>query len=147
MTRRERLLVLVLRLAGVMSGLAIVAVVMPRAWMAACHDWLGLGALPDGAIVEYLARSLSAFYAMFGGLCILVSFDIRRHAGVVTYLGVTHVAFAAVVLAVDLSAGLPWYWTAAEVPPAMLFGVAILALQAGGRDPTPPAPGPGQKTR
>lgn len=126
----EKWLKILLRAAGATACLALVAVVMPRAWMAACHEWLGLGEFPAGAIVEYLARSLSAFYAFFGGLCLLVSFDVRRHAVTITYLGVTHVVFAGVLLAVDLAAGLPWYWTAGEAPPAVLLGAAILALQA-----------------
>ena len=36
--------------------------------MAACHEAMGLGPFPDAPIVEYLARSVSAYYAMLGGL-------------------------------------------------------------------------------
>jgi formate hydrogenlyase subunit 3/multisubunit Na+/H+ antiporter MnhD subunit len=126
----ERWLRILLRVAGATSCLALAAVVMPRAWMAACHEWLGLGELPAGAIVEYLARSLSAFYAFFGGLCLLVSFDVRRHAPTITFLGVTHLVFALALLGIDIAADLPWYWTAAEVPPPAAFGAAVLALQA-----------------
>lgn len=125
-----RLLKVLLRAGGCASLLAVVAVVMPRAWMAACHARLGLGELPAGAIVEYLARSLSAMYAIVGGLMLLAAGDLRRHAPVITYLGLTHIVFAAAMLAIDLRIGLPWYWTAGEVASAGGFGAAILLLQA-----------------
>ena len=118
-----------LRLGGGVSCLALPAVFLPLSWMAACHEWLGLGTLPAGPIVPYLARSLSAFYAFFGGLCIVVSFDLRRHRATITYIGVTHVVFAAALAVIDLTAPLPWYWIAAEAPAALAFGTGILLLQ------------------
>jgi hypothetical protein len=53
------------------SLFALVPVVMPWSWMAATHRWLGLGETPSGRMVEYLARSLSAFYALVGALCLV----------------------------------------------------------------------------
>ena len=78
----ERTLVLWLRACAVLVGLALLAVAMPTSWMAAIHRWLGLGEFPAGPIVPYLARSLSAFYAMFGALMWVVSTDVRRLAPV-----------------------------------------------------------------
>jgi hypothetical protein len=34
--------------------------------MGAARRWLGLGEMPTGPVVEYLGRSLSAFYAVTG---------------------------------------------------------------------------------
>jgi len=133
MTRSERWLRIVLLLGGLGSLGALPAVVMPRAWMSACHQWLGLGPLPAGPIVEYLARSLSAFYAFFGGLCVLISFHPRRHGAIVLYVGATHVVFAAVLLCVDLAAGMPLSWTVPEVLAAGGFGAVILLLHFGAK--------------
>ena len=130
MSRSETLLKLLLRVAGAVSLLAVVAVVMPRKWMAVGHDWLGLGALPEGPIVEYLARSLSALYATLGGLMLLVAADVRRHAAVITYLAGTHLALAGVVLVTDISVGMPWGAAVCEVTGAAGFGLAVLLLQA-----------------
>ena len=69
MTKSDKALVILLRFVGVGSLSALVAVVMPSTWMAATHRWLGLGEMPTGPVVEYLARSLSAFYAVMGALC------------------------------------------------------------------------------
>src|SRR5262249_10596516 len=79
MTRADKVLVVLLRCLGVGSLFALVAVVMPFSWMVATHRWLGLGGVPDGPVVEDLARSLSAFYALFGALFLLVAADLERY--------------------------------------------------------------------
>jgi len=76
--RWERRLVVVLRITAVITGTALFAVLLPRPWMAAIHRRVGLGVFPEGAIIVYLSRSLSAFYALYGGLTWLVSTDVRR---------------------------------------------------------------------
>jgi hypothetical protein len=73
MTRADKALVLLLRIVGVPALFALVAVVMPTTSMAATHRWLGLGEMPTAPVVEYLARSVSAFYALFGALCLVVA--------------------------------------------------------------------------
>ena len=129
MSKAERALALLLRLVGAVCLLATFAVFMPLRWMAAVHDWLGLGQLPEGRIVEYLARSLSAFYALMGGLLVFVSFGVRRHAGVITCLAVASLLFAPMILVVDLSIGMSLRWTLQEGPFVLLVGTAILLLQ------------------
>jgi hypothetical protein len=119
--RATRWLVFVLRGTAVVTGLAVFAVVMPRAWMATVHGWLGLGPFPDGPIVEYLARSLSGFYAILGGLLWLIARDLRRYGPVLTYLIVLGFACAVAMPVIDYSAGMPWWWLAGE-------GSCILAL-------------------
>ncbi len=60
-TNPERVLKLILQINGAVMATALVAVFLPQDWMAAIHQWLGLGKFPEGIIVDYLARSLSAF--------------------------------------------------------------------------------------
>ena len=129
MNKAERALSLLLRLVGVVCLFATFAVFMPLRWMAVVHDWLGLGQLPQGRVVEYLARSLSAFYALMGGLLVFLSFDVRRYSGVIAYLAVASLLFAPMILVVDLSIGMPLHWTLQEGPFVLLMGVAILLLQ------------------
>ena len=76
---KTKLLTLLLRVVGITSLFALLAVVMPMPWMEAAHQWLGLGEMPRGNVVEYLARSLSAFYALFGFLCLVLATDIERY--------------------------------------------------------------------
>src|SRR5215469_9572134 len=107
MTRADKALVLLLRLVGVPALFALVAVFMPSSWMAATHRWLGLGEMPKGPVVEYLARSLSAFYAVMGALCLVVAADLGRYRPLVRFLGVAFALVSVVLLGVDVAAGLP----------------------------------------
>ena len=88
-SRTESFLRFILRWEGSISLLALFAVVMPYSSMDATHQWLGLGKLPDQPIVGYLARSLSASYALLGGLLWFLSFDVHRHRPTLCFLGVT----------------------------------------------------------
>jgi hypothetical protein len=131
----ERLLVGLLRLGAVLTLLAFPTALLPGGTMAAVHRALGLGELAVGPVVEYLARSLSLFYGFHGGLLLLVSFDVRRLAPVVAYLGWMDVVFGAALFAIDLAAGMPWWWTAGEGPFVVAAGAIILALLRRVRDP------------
>jgi hypothetical protein len=129
MNKHERLLKALLRMVGCVSCLAVVPVFMPRGWMDIGHRLLGLGPLPEGPIVEYLARSVSAFYAMFGVLLLLSAADVRRYAGLITVLAVFAVLFGAVITVYDHLMVMPWYWTVAEGPVMVAIGVVVVALQ------------------
>ena len=126
--RRDRFLRLFLRILGTSGLFALVAVVMPYSWMDAVHQWLGLGRLPAEPVVGYLARSTSAFYAIFGGLLWVCSFDLRRHRTVLLYVGATTVLFGVALLVVDLVEGLPLWWILAEGPGNVVLGLVILGL-------------------
>jgi hypothetical protein len=82
-SRTPLVLSILLRFLGVTALFALVAVFMPFSWMAATHRWLGLGEMPTGPVVEYLARSVSAFYAFFGAPCLVLAGDIERYRPVV----------------------------------------------------------------
>jgi hypothetical protein len=128
MTKSDKVLVILLRIVGVGSLFALVAVFMPSSWMAATHRWLGLGEMPTGPVVEYLARSLSAFYAVLGALCLVVVADLERYRPLVRFLGLAFALMSVVLLGVDLAAGLPWWWSASEGPGGAVFGTLLFVL-------------------
>jgi hypothetical protein len=128
MTTSDRALVILLRFVGVGSLFALVAVFMPVSWMAATHRCLGLGEMPTGPVVEYLARSLSAFYAVMGDLCLVVAADLERYRPLVRFLGVTFALMSLVLLGVDLAARMPWWWSASEGPGGVAFGAVLFVL-------------------
>jgi hypothetical protein len=128
MTKSDKVLVILLRIVGVGSLFALVAVFMPMSWMAATHRRLGLGEMPTGPVVEYLARDLSAFYAVMGALCLVVATDLERYRPLVRFLGVAFALMSVVFLGVDLSAGMPWWWTASEGPGGVVFGALLFYL-------------------
>lgn len=140
------MLKLFLRLIGTTSGLALVAVFLPYAWMNAIHAWVGMGPLPPDPIVGYLARTLSAFYAFYGGLLWFLSFDIPRYRRVIRYVGAATLAFGFILLGVDWTEGMPAFWKWLEGPIAILYGILILALTRDRGEPSesdtsqPPSP-------
>ncbi|MCY3022732.1 MAG: hypothetical protein NTW87_27455 [Planctomycetota bacterium] len=129
----ERCLVVVMRVFAVGPMLAIVPAFMPRAWMAAIHEQLGLGPFPGGPIVEYLARSTSVFYALHGGLLLLISMDVRRFAPVLSFVIWTGLAAGVGLLVMDWMIGLPPPWSATEGPIVMALCGTLLFLKTKAR--------------
>ena len=128
----DRLLTVLLRLLGTSSLSAVLFVAAPHEWMMSIHADLGLGPMPESPVVWYLARSTSAFYAILGGLFWVISFDLQRHRKVLQYLGVVFPFFGATLFAIDLSEGLPAFWTWWEGPFVFAFGVAMFSLNRRG---------------
>ena len=124
----ESQLRLVLRLVGSVSLLAIFFAFNPYSWMAAIHSWLGMGELPNAPVVMYLARSTSALYALGGGLMWALSFDPRRFAPVLSYLGTALALLGLFLLVFDWVEGMPWFWQLGEGPIDLGIGLVILWL-------------------
>lgn len=115
---------------GVSLLAALVGVFMPFSWMDAAHRWMDLGPLPRADIVEYLARALSAMYAMLGGLLLICAADPARLAAVVTYALIA-VAAVAIVMLMIMSLNRPRLvpWIAADAISASVFAAVGLLLQ------------------
>jgi hypothetical protein len=128
MTKAEKAVVILLRIFGVSALFAIVPVVMPLSWMVGTHRLLGLGEMPTAPVVEYLARSLSAFYVLFGAICLMLAADLNRYRPVVQFLGAALVPIGAILTVVDLALGMPWWWSACEGPPTVLVGLLLCFL-------------------
>ncbi len=124
----SRILVWLLRLFGVSSMFALIFVAAPHSWMRDIHAWAELGVMPDTPVVWYLARSTSAFYAIVGGLFLVVSRDLPRYRPVIVYLGWSVNFLGAVLCIVDVLEGMPMSWTLWEGPFVIAFGVAMLYL-------------------
>lgn len=125
MNRMLRLLVLLLRLAGVVMVTAFLAVLLPVDWMAATHSWLGLGEFPRLPVVDYLARSVALLYGFHGVLVLIVSRDPVKYRTIVWYLAAMNMLFGVVILGIDIHAGLPASWTLLEGPPVTAFGIVL----------------------
>ena len=118
-----------LRIAGAICVVALVPAIMPRAWIVACHAWLGLGAFPQEPIAEYLARSTSGLCAFYGGLLWVLSGDVRRYAPVITYQAVAIMALAIVGNVLSVRCGMPVSWAVSDAMGASTIGVVSLVLQ------------------
>jgi hypothetical protein len=128
-TRSERALKVVLRLNGVITSMAILAVFMPLDWMNDTHRYLGMGDAPRGPIFEYLARTVSFLYFVHGTLCLLLSTDVRRFGPIITYVAVIELIFAGLVFWIDTKAGMPVAWTLTEAPAIVVISATTLILR------------------
>lgn len=138
MTTTEILLRRLLRVSAIVTGLAIVPMWMPRSWMEATHEAIGLGRLPDEPIVDYMARTLSALYAVYGGLLAVLSADVRRYRAVIVYLSLVSIGFGLWVAVLDSSLEFPISWALTEGSIVVVLGSVMLALAL--RIPPPPSP-------
>ncbi len=131
MNRSEKTLVVLLRVAAVILLSALAPALMPFAWMKEIHRWLGMGELPDGPIMDYLTRSLSAMYAFHGVLISYLSQDVRRFLPVVKFMAGLGVAFGVGMFALDAAVDMPVFWTLSEGPFIIVLGGLMLWLARG----------------
>ena len=127
MTRRW-LLRLLLRFAGIVTVTAFGAIFLPVEWMAATHRWLGLGEFPRAPVVDYLARSIAGLYGFHGVLLLIVAGDPVRYRTIISYVAWLNMLFGLSLVAIDIHAGMPAWWTLGEGPPIIAFGVVIAFL-------------------
>jgi len=114
---------------GSICMLATIAVFMPTSWHDWCHQALGLGRLPGDPVVEYMARSLSGFYALLGALLWLMAGDLSRYRVLVWANGVAAVAVGLLFMVMDRAWGLPRWWAISEGPVVLAYGALVLGLQ------------------
>ena len=127
-TRHVRALKVLLRIGGVLTGSAFLMMFLPFETMAAIHRRLGLGDLPQLPVIDYLARSVAAFYGFHGVLLFVVSSDPVRFRPLVTYLAAFNIIFGLMLIAIDVHAGLPAWWTGFEGPPVVVLGIVLAIL-------------------
>jgi hypothetical protein len=125
----ERVLRVFMRCFGTVAGSALFFVFVPYSWMNAIHeDLLGMGTLPADPIVGYLARSLSAFYAIMGGLMWLMSFDVRRYRPAVLLMSCFMLFFGPTMIVIDTLEGMPGFWIFGEGPAIIPIAAVLLWL-------------------
>jgi hypothetical protein len=116
----------------VFGGVSVIATfpfVMPWSWMGVVHEWLGMGALPDKPVVEYLARSTSAMCALYGGVLLILATDVRRYAAVIRFQAIAIMALSAVGAVLGLKGGMPAWWMIGDAGSVWLFSGTMLVLQ------------------
>ena len=126
--RDFRLLTWLIRANAAILLLAMIPMLFQPEWMSQLHSMLGLGTLNVNPLIEYLTRSASACYALHGGVLLALSTDVRRYQPLIPWVYVGHLVFAGVMVAIDLYAGMPWWWTLAEGGTITVVAVLILGV-------------------
>jgi hypothetical protein len=125
---RIKVFAIVLRMLSILLMLGIVGVFLPDSTMNSVHQSLGLGIMPEGRIVDYLARMLSLFYALHGAILFFLSLNPQPYLQFLRFYLWLSAFFALTILAIDIVVGMPWYWTLFEGPFALLLVVILLFL-------------------
>lgn len=125
---RQRLLVWLLRLAGVVEILAFTAVVMPRSWMEISNAWLGLGEMPSGPLLMFMIRQASYTYGVHGLSLWLIASDVERFRPFVVFNGIAFLVAAPVFFLIDITSGMPLWWAVSDPGSCGIFGAALLLL-------------------
>ena len=129
---RQRLQSWLLRVVGSVEILAFFAVLMPRSWMEASHAWLGMGEMPEGAVLMFMIRQASYVYGMHGVSLWVLASDVKRFRPLIVLNGISFLLAAPVFLIIDHTAGMPLYWTISDTVGCGLIGAALLWLTRGG---------------
>ena len=128
MADKPRLLAALLRLEGTIEMLAFIAVVMPHAWMAAAHRWLGMGELSAFPLLDYMIRSVSLLYGLHGVLLLLLATDVERFRLLIIYTAASYLLAALAFTAIDVRNSMPWWWSVSEVGSVIWLGLALFWL-------------------
>lgn len=125
---KEITLKIILRISGIMLIAAFGAVFLPYETMAIIHKHLGLGEFPNLPILDYLARSVSLFYAMHGVIIIYISFDLMKYLQFLKMLCCLGFVFGIALFIIDIKAPMPNSWAFTEGPTILSLNLVIYVL-------------------
>ena len=125
---RQRMSAFLLRLAGSVELLAFLAVVMPRSWMEIAHTWLGLGEMPNGAIIMFMIRQASYTYGMHGVSLWVIASNVERFRLLIILNAISFLIAAPVFFLIDQTSGMPFWWTLGDTFGCGSFGGVLLWL-------------------
>ena len=130
MSNKRQILVGLLRAIGLLDLIALLAVIAPRNWIDECHQLLGMDRFPVEPIAGYLARSTSFWYASYGMLLWFVSSDVEKNSQLITCMAWMMVVQGFVVVGIDITEGMPSWWTSLEGPCCIGLGASLLIVQS-----------------
>ncbi len=125
---KEKALIIILRLSGLLLVTAFIAVFIPYETMAKIHRQIGLGNFPQLPILDYLARSVSFFYGIHGVIVLYISFDLKRYLQFLKLLCYLGFVFGIVLFIIDIKAPMPASWTFSEGPLVVSLNLVVYVL-------------------
>jgi len=122
---KEKVLIIIMRLSGLLLVTAFIAVFLPYETMAVIHKKIGLGHFPQVPILDYLARSVSFFYGIHGVLILYISFNLVRYLPLLKLLCYLGFAFGIALFFIDMNAPMPAKWAFSEGPMVISINLVI----------------------
>ena len=125
---REKVLIIVLRLSGLLLVTAFVAVFLPYEMMASIHHQIGLGLFPQLPILDYLARSVSLFYGIHGVIVLYISFNVMKYLQFLKLLCYLGFVFGIALFVIDINAPMPSSWSFSEGPLIVSLNLVVYVI-------------------
>jgi hypothetical protein len=117
-----------LRFLAVLQILTGAIVFMPVDWIGQWHSWLGLGPLPDDAVLRYVIRGAAYAQGAIGVLLWVMARDVVQYRPLVITTAWIYLLGAPVFYFIDSIAGMPRYWCIFDTVSCFLSGAILLAL-------------------
>jgi hypothetical protein len=102
-------------------------VFVPTRWLEAWHAWLGLGSMPDDALLQYALRGGAYVQGCLGVLMWVIVRDVVRHRPLVIAIGVIYLASGPAFLVLNAAVGMPKFWALFDGVSCTILGAALLA--------------------
>jgi hypothetical protein len=99
-----------LRLLAILQVLTGAIVFLPVAWIAAWHAWLGLGPMPDDAVLRYVIRGGAFVQGAIGVLLWIMATDLVRYRPLIIAVAAIYLVSGPAFYGIDAVAGMPGFW-------------------------------------
>ena len=123
-----RLTAIFLRIIAIVQMLTFAVVLMPVAWIASWHAWLGLGVMPDDPVLRYVIRGAAFAQGGVGVLVWVIATDVVRYRPLVITTAAISLFAAPAYYFIDATAGMPRFWCIFDFAYCFLAGAVLLAL-------------------
>ena len=117
-----------LRVIAVMQILILGLVIVPVDWIDAWHVWLGLGPMPDDAMLRFVIRGAAFAQAGIGVLMWIMATDVVRFRPLVIACGWIYLIGGPAFYWIEIVAGMPLSWCLFDSISCFIAGASLLAL-------------------
>ena len=114
-----------LRIIAIVQMLTFAVVLMPVAWIAAWHAWLGVGVMPDDPVLRYVIRGAAFAQGGVGVLVWVIATDVVRYRPLVITTAAISLFAAPAYYFIDATAGMPRFWCIFDFAFCFLAGGAL----------------------
>lgn len=108
--------------------------------MSEIHEAWGFGNMHRSAVFDYLARSVSAFHALYGAALWGLATDVRRYRKLIRFFALAAILHGFLLVGISLHAEMPALWVLLEAGGHFIPAVAFLWLLDRAMRENPQAP-------
>ncbi len=125
-TGHPRFQAILLKTAGAISFVTLGAVFAPDYALGKLHWLLGMGRLPESALLRYLAAGGSFVYIITGLLMWVMAGDVVRYRPMIVLSAWIVLVAAPIYWLINTQAGMPLWWAWMDTLACLAFGIALL---------------------